>query len=180
LIYIHESFSSEQLEFDVTTFPSLTAIVILKLHKPNCKPLLFCILYNHPESNKAQFVEGFITLNSFLHSFSYEKIILIDCNLNLLKNLDVFDLNTHKLFLACKEFNLWQLMSGPTHQGGSLIDHVYVSVKNSYPYSAHLPFGGSDHDLCTRVDQKEISITLGAVKIRRVDLESSSFLHILP
>jgi hypothetical protein len=87
-------------------------------------------------------------LNLFLHSLSYEKIILGDFNINLLCNLENFDLNSHKLFLACKEFNLWQLMCGPTHQNGSLIDHVYVSDRNNYPYSAHFPFGGSDHDLC--------------------------------
>jgi hypothetical protein len=101
-------------------------------------------LYNNPDSNKAQFIEGFKELNIFPYSFPYEKIILGDFKINLLHNLDVFYLNSHKLFLACKEFNLLQLMCGPTHQTGSLIDHIYVNEKNNYHFSAHFPFGGSD------------------------------------
>jgi hypothetical protein len=46
-----------------------------------------------------------------------KKIILGDLNINLLHNLDVFD--------------LW---CGPTHQNGSLIDHIYVDDKNNYPF----------------------------------------------
>jgi hypothetical protein len=65
-----------------------------------------------------------------------------------IRNLLMIILNSHKLFTACKEFNLWQLMTGPTCNGVSLLDHVYVSEKNNYPFSAHFPFAGSDHDLC--------------------------------
>jgi hypothetical protein len=148
LIYIHETFTYEQLDFDSNNFPCLTEFVILKLSKPNFRPVILCTLYNNPESSKAHFIEGFKELNLFLYSLSYEKIILGDFNINLLSNLETFDLNSHKLFLACKEFNLWQLMCGPTHQNGSLIDHVYVSERNNFPYFAHFPFGGSDHDLC--------------------------------
>jgi hypothetical protein len=35
-----------------------------------------------------------------------------------------------------------------TYNGVSLLDHVYVSEKNKYPFFAHFPFAGSDHDLC--------------------------------
>jgi hypothetical protein len=114
------------------------------------KPIVLCTLYNNPDSNKAQLIEVFKELNIFPYSLPYEKIILGDFNINLLHNLDVFDLNSHKGFLACKEFNLWQLMCGPTHQNGSLIDHIYITEKNNYPFSAHFPFGGSDLCIISR------------------------------
>jgi hypothetical protein len=54
LIYIHESFSFEQLDFALENFPSLTEIVMLKLTKANCRPIVLSTLYNNPDFNKAQ------------------------------------------------------------------------------------------------------------------------------
>jgi hypothetical protein len=148
IVHIHDSFSFEQLDFHSSCKPPLTEILIIKLYKTNCRPIVVCTIYNNPESCKSQFIEFFKELNLFLYSLSFEKIIQGDLNINLLSNLDSFNLNAHKLFLACKEFNLWQLMKGPTCNGVSLLDHVFVSDKINYPFSAHFPFAGSDHDLC--------------------------------
>jgi hypothetical protein len=148
LVYIHDSFAFEQLDFHASSKPPLTEILIIKLLKNQCKPIVICTIYNHPDACKSQFIEFFKELNLYLSSLSFEKVIFGDFNINLLSNLEAFNLNSHKLFLACKEFNLWQLINGPTCNGVSLLDHVYVSEKNNYPFSAHFPFAGSDHDLC--------------------------------
>jgi hypothetical protein len=130
---------------------------------------VICILYNHPESQKAKFVEFLKELNSFLYPTSCDKIILGDFNINLLANLDAFDLDSHKLILACKEFNLWQLMKGPTHNGNSLLDHIYVDEKNNYPFSGHFPFSGSDHDLCIVARKiNKLSITPRTISTRNL------------
>jgi len=39
------------------------------------------------------------------------------------------------------------LIKTATHEGKSLLDHIYVNHKHNYPISGHFPFAGSDHDL---------------------------------
>lgn len=152
IMYIHNTFKFDILDIDFL-IPGRTQLAILKVYRDYMKPLLFTALYNPPDTDKTQFLKCFTDLNVYLSSFKYERIIVGDFNLNLIGK-GVFDINTHKLLLLAKEFNMYQLIKGPTHNSGSLLDHMYVSNKSDFTQSFHLPFAGSDHDICVTARKK--------------------------
>jgi len=73
-----------------------------------------------------------------------------DFNINLL----AYDKSTYGLFQIRKEFNMRQLIYGPTYHGNRLnvhnescLDHIYVNSSQYYKKCDHFPFAGSDHHL---------------------------------
>lgn len=158
IVYVSEIFKYETIDCQVK-FPNLVEVLLIKVYRQFIKPVIVIIIYRNPESSKSKFLESFIELQVFLSQFEYEKIFMGDFNYNLLHYLNNFDVDTHKLYLMCKSFNLWQMISGPTFQGKSLLDHIYVTDKRNYVSAGHFSFGGSDHDLCY-IERK-----LGKIKV---------------
>jgi len=135
--------------------PALSEVTIVRIHKNNTKPITICVIYRQPNSSLPQFNDFFRELNPCLTTqFNNSHLIIMgDFNINLMhtssnKRSGSFDLGKHKLLLTCKENNLWQLMKGPTHNNGSLIDHIYTNQKSKCEINGHFPYAGSDHDLC--------------------------------
>lgn len=147
IAYVSETHNYEIVECDVK-FPKLVEVLIVKVFRRFVKPVIVILIYRNPDSLKSKFLDAFTDLQVFLSRFDYEKIFMGDFNYNLLHYINNFDVDTHKLYLMCKSFNLWQLISGPTYQGKSLLDHIYVTDRRNYVNSGHFSFGGSDHDLC--------------------------------
>lgn len=147
IVYVSELYKYETIDCDIK-FPNLVEILIIKVFRDFMKPVIVTIIYRYLDSLKSKFLESFTDLQIFLSQFKYEKIFMGDFNYNLLHYIDNFDVDTHKLYLLCKFFNLWQVISGPTYQGKSLLDHIYVSDRHNYISSGHYSFGRSDHDLC--------------------------------
>lgn len=145
--FVSHIFNYEIIECNIK-FPNLVEVLIIKISSKFIKPVIVVIIYRNPETLKSKFLECFTELIISFSQYKYEKIYMGDFNCNLLHYIDKFDIDTHKLYLLCKSFNLWQLISGPTFQGKSLLDHMYVTDKHNYPTVGHFSFGGSDHDLC--------------------------------
>ena len=119
----------------------------VKLCLKQSSPIIVCSVYSHPSTSKPMLIEYFRNLNVLLNATNLEYIILGDFNLNLLeRNGDTFEIKN-----VCKEFSLQQVIAGHTHNGGSLLDHVYVSRINNISFTNHCPFAGSDHDLVMTV-----------------------------
>jgi len=45
------------------------------------------------------------------------------------------------------EYGWWQMLNGPTHLKGGMLDHIYVNKKHLYNTSGQFPHAGSDHKL---------------------------------
>ncbi|XP_021953530.2 uncharacterized protein LOC110850405 [Folsomia candida] len=147
LIYIHESFNYDVIDFNFK-LPGRVQILIVKVYCEFTKPIIVSVVYNPPDTDKSEFLNCFINLNTFLSTFKFEKLIVGDLNVNLIRKGNVFDIVAHKLLLLAREFNLSQIIKGPTHNASSLLDHMYVSDKDKFQNVFHFPFAGSDHDLC--------------------------------
>lgn len=147
LIYIHEYFNYDVIDFNFK-LPGRVQILIVKVYCEFTKPIIVSVVYNPPDTDKSEFLNCFINLNTFLSTFKFEKLIVGDLNVNLIRKGNVFDIVAHKLLLLAREFNLSQIIKGPTHNASSLLDHMYVSDKDKFQNVFHFPFAGSDHDLC--------------------------------
>lgn len=135
MIYIRDIIKYEILEIPYQ-LPNDSECTVIKLDLKELKPIRLMIIFNHPHTSKKQFVEIFSQINTYLISFELETIICGDFNFDVLKR----STDTFNLFQCCKEFNLWQLMQGPTFDGKSLLHHIYVNRKNNYLVYGYFPF----------------------------------------
>jgi len=148
LIYIHHSVTFEIIETPVQ-FPHETEIVIVKLKHKGIQPILVVLVYNPPNNSKSDFLASFAELVSQLKLLKLELIFLGDFNIDLL----TFSAETLKLFNIRKEYNLAQVITGPTRVANTkkgttstLLDHIYTDTPDKYAHNGHFPFAGSDHD----------------------------------
>jgi len=152
IVYINSNLYYDVIENTDSKLPKSCECLTIRLYKDHLKPIYVTVIYRHPNSNLNLFNDFFTSLLVNLTTTSNNNIILGDFNINLLKNTNnaTFDKNIHQHFLTCKEFNLWQLMTGPTHTNNSLLDHIYVDNKKYQELNCygHFPYAGSDHDLC--------------------------------
>lgn len=142
LVYVKDSLQVDIIQCPIE-IPKNSECTITKIKPNGYKTLVVVFLYNHPSTLKSKFIDFFKNLNTFLVSMGIEYVLTGDFNFDLLKR----DSDCFKLFYVVKEFSLWQLISSPTFNGKSLLDHLYVSKKPNYPYYGSFCFGGSDHDL---------------------------------
>jgi len=150
LLYVnrHAKFHELKLPFKL---PHELELIAIRVHYFGVKPIIVVTIYNPPHIPKNTFLEAFHSIVSHLNTFNLEMIIYGDFNIDLCK----YDNHTFKLFLIKKEFNLRQMIFGPTRTGMSnrsevtetCIDHIYVSHAEHFIKYNHFPFAGSDHRL---------------------------------
>jgi len=114
------------------------------------------------------FINFFTKICSFLSEQQLETIIMGDFNINLLPDENgCIRQESMDLFLLCREYELMQLITEPTHDKGALLDHIYISNRKLYAHSGSFPYAGSDHSLCYTIrKQEKIKIEPKIIKVR--------------
>jgi hypothetical protein len=155
IIYINDELSYEELDTDFSDTPPLTELHVVKVWKTGLKPIIISSIYNHPKTYPSRF-NIFLQLHVFLSQYDGEKIIFGDFNMDLMKHKNTFDVNTHKYLLLNNEFGFKQVISGPTHRGISLLDHLHLNHPEKYGGTGHFQLSSSDHELvfCIRKQTK--------------------------
>jgi hypothetical protein len=140
----------------------------VKVWKTGLKPIIISSIYNHPKSSPSRFIISLQQLHVFLSKFDGEKIIFGDFNMDLMKHKNTFDVNTHKYLLLNNEFGFKQVISGPTHRGISLLDHLHLNHPEKYGRTGHFQFSSSDHELvfCIRKQASQTNIPAKTVLCR--------------
>jgi hypothetical protein len=70
-----------------------------------------------------------------------------DFNLDLIKHMNTFEVNIQKYLHLNNEFGFQQKISGPTHLGISLLDHLHLNHPEKYGRTGHFQLFTSDHEL---------------------------------
>jgi exonuclease III len=156
IIYINDELNYEQLVTDFSDTPPLTELHVVKVWKTGLKPIIISSIYNHPKTYPSKFNIFLQQLHVFLSQYDGEKIIFGDFNMDLMKHKNTFDVNTHKYLLLNNEFGFKQVISGPTHRGISLLDHLHLNHPDKYGRTGHFQLSSSEHELvfCIRKQAK--------------------------
>lgn len=134
VVYIKNCFNFEVMDCPIKCNVNSQEMVI-KINYCSTKFFLVSIIYSHPSVNANKLTSYFHELNCYLFSLSNDFVVLGDFNLDLLKKNN----DSYLLRNSANEFQLTQLISGPTFKGLSLLDHVYVSKKTYVPNFLSFP-----------------------------------------
>jgi len=171
--YIHESVKFVQF-YPVIKLANTLEFQCFEIVKFGVKPIFVIVIYNPSVKEYAVFL---VALREILVSLlsPNEVVLLGDFNIDALKKISA----SFKLFNLTKQFNLWQVVRGPTRvteSSQSQIDHIYVSSKENWADAGNIPFL-SDHNL-TYVCYKKSKIRLGGKVIftrKYVNLKPEKF-----
>lgn len=153
IIYISEKYETEIVDFETSN--KRIEILIVKIRCKGISPILIVSVYRPPNTCMKEFLSIFSELNRKLSLEKCEKIMLGDFNIDILKHVhSEFNQNTHDFCMICQANGWWQMMSGPTHVRGGLLDHFYVNKKHLYSACGQFTHAGSDHNLCFAVRKK--------------------------
>lgn len=105
LFYIRNDIQFEVLDMTVKT-TEMIEYLIVKVNFKGISPIVICAIYSPPKVKKETFIDFFKDLNLLVAQLGLEYVLVGDLNIDLLKNLNSFDINAHKLLQVAKEFNL--------------------------------------------------------------------------
>lgn len=118
-LLIHQSVYFDCMKKFSDDYISLLSVKIKILNTIN----IINVCYSPPNRN-TEFLE---VLNLHLSNSAYNSIFVGDVNINLLNTNNIFD--TYMTILNCNGYHICD-SSTPTHDSGSLLDHVIVNNIN--------------------------------------------------
>lgn len=151
LAYIKKGIKFSIIEPEIT-IPGKTEVVVIRLSFKNMQPIVIVSIYNHPTTNKQEFIHYTRELLQFISVINHDTYVIGDLNFNLLKttqfNSSEVDRECEQLQRVFTDFGFYQKITTPTRITATsitLLDPMYTNNNKLCNTANTLRITTSDH-----------------------------------